>query len=114
MTTRRLYIALATAAISLFGLSIVAAAADFGDPKDVKQVRKVVAATLGKVLHVSVSHDWALCTAYSEENDLSVVLRRAGGGWKIIESDGGAFDKAILKSLGVPPGDIAALLKVYQ
>jgi hypothetical protein len=55
-------------------------AADFGDAKDVKQVRKVAAAKFGKALHVSVSHDWALCTAYQDESDISVVLHRTSAG----------------------------------
>jgi hypothetical protein len=96
------------------GLSFPAMAADFGDSKDVKQVRKVVAAKFGKVLHVSVSHDWALCTAYQDESDLSVVLHRTAAGWTIAEHDGGAFDAVTLKKLGVPPADTAPLLKAYQ
>jgi hypothetical protein len=82
--------------------------------KDVKQVRKVVAAKFGKVLHVSASHDWALCTAYQDESDLSVVLHRTAAGWTIATHDGGAFDAETLKKLGVPPADIAPLLKAYQ
>jgi hypothetical protein len=113
MTPLRLHITL-VAALGLFGLTIFAVAADFGNPKDVKQVRSAVAAKFGKVLHASVSHDWALCTAYLDDNDLSVVLHRIGAGWKIIQSDGGAFDKDTLKSLGVPQADIPSLLKVYQ
>ena len=103
-------------ASTFIGLTTPAIATDFGNAKDVKQVRTVVANKLGKVLNVSVSNDWALCTAYSEkdESDLSVVLHRTGGGWKIKQSDGGAFDKETLKSLGVPGADVTALLKAYQ
>jgi hypothetical protein len=82
--------------------------------KDVKQVRKVVAAKFGKVLHVSVSHDWALCTAYQDESDISVVLHRVSAGWTIAGHDGGAYDAETLKKLGVPPADTAPLLKAYQ
>ena len=84
MTTLRRYITLIVALV-LFGLTIPAIATDFGNPSDVKQVRKAVAAKFGKVLNASVSHDWALCTAYSEadESDLSVVLHRTGSGWKV-------------------------------
>jgi hypothetical protein len=96
------------------GMSFPAMAADFGDSKDVKQVRKVVAAKFGKVLHVSVSHDWALCTAYQDESDISVVLHRTAAGWTIAEHDGGAYDAGTLKKLGVPPADTAPLLKAYQ
>jgi hypothetical protein len=113
MTILRLHITL-VAALGLFGLTTPAVAADFGNPKDVKQVRSIVAAKFGKVLHASVSHDWALCTAYSDDSGLSVVLHRTGSGWKIAQSDGGAFDKGTLKPLGVPQPDIPALLKVYQ
>ncbi|HEY2712101.1 MAG TPA: hypothetical protein VGI60_06265 [Chthoniobacterales bacterium] len=100
--------------LSLFAFTFPLSAADFGDAKDVKEVRKVVAAKFGKVLHVSVSHDWALSTAYTDESDLSVVLHRASGSWKVVESDGGAYVAEILKEKGVPPEDIAPLLKAYQ
>ena len=100
--------------LALGGLSFSTMAADLGDSKDVKQVRKVVAAKLGQVLHVSVSHDWALCTAYQDESDISVVLHRTAAGWTIAEHDGGAFDAETLKKLGVPAADTAALLKAYQ
>ena len=102
------------AVLALGGLSFSAMAADFGDSKDVKQVRKVVAAKFGKVLHVSISHEWALSTAYQDESDISVVLHRTATGWTIAAHDGGAFDTATLKKLGVPPADTAPLLKVYQ
>jgi hypothetical protein len=113
MRTLRLHITL-VAALGVFGLTIPAMAADFGNPKDVEQVRRAVAAKFGHALHASVSHDWALCTAYSDESDVSVVLHRAGGGWKIVKSDGGAFGEETLKPLGIPPADIPALLKAYQ
>ena len=100
--------------LTLGWLSFSAAAADFGDSKDIKQVRKVVAAKFGKVLHVSVSHDWALGTAYQDESDISVVLHRTAAGWTIADHDGGAFAAETLKKLGVPPADTAPLLKVYQ
>ena len=100
--------------LTLGGLNFSAMAADFGDSKDVKQVRKVVAAKFGKVLHVSVSHDWTLCTAYQDESDISVVLHRTAAGWTIADHDGGAFDAETLKKLGVPPADTAPLLKAYQ
>ena len=114
-TTYRLTIA-ALAVVALFSLPAVALAKDFGDSKDVKQVRTVVSSKFGKVLNVSISHDWALCTAYSEkdESDLSVVLHRTGADWKIKQSDGGAFDKSTLESLGAPSVDIPSLLKAYQ
>jgi hypothetical protein len=102
------------AALSLSALTFPAAAADFGDAKDVKQVRKMVAAKFGKALHASVSNDWALCTAYSDESDLSVLLRRTASGWKIVGNDGGAYAAENLKTLGVPHADIAPLLKAYQ
>ena len=74
----------------------------------------MVAAKFGHALHASVSHDWALCTAYSDESDLSVVLHRSGSNWKIIESDGGAYAAENLKGLGVPNADVPSLLKAYQ
>jgi hypothetical protein len=91
---------LLTAALLLSGFSAVAA--DFGDPQAVKQVRSIVTAKYKHALHASVSHDWALCTAYSGESDLSVVLRRTDGKWKVVDHDGGAYAKENLKSLGVP------------
>ena len=100
------------AAITFLTFIIPAMAGDLGNPKDVQQVRKVVAKKFGKVLHVSVSHDWALCTAYSDESDLSIVLHRAGTGWKVAESDGGAYAAENLKALGVPSADVPSLLKV--
>jgi hypothetical protein len=116
MTIRFKTVILITTALALFGSPIAAVAADFGNSKDIKQVRSVVSSKFGKVLHVSVANDWALCTAYSEkdESDLSVVLQRAGASWKIKQSDGGAFDKDTLRSLGVPTADIPSLLKAYQ
>jgi hypothetical protein len=113
MKIRTRFITLCTL-ITLGGLSFPAIAADFGDSKDVKQVRKVVAAKFGQVLHVSVSHDWALCTAYHDESDISVVLHRIAAGWTIANHDGGAFDAETLKKIGVPPADTAPLLKAYQ
>jgi hypothetical protein len=113
MRTLRRYIALA-AAFTFLSFIIPAAAGDLGNPKDVQQVRKVVAKKFGKVLHVSVSHDWALCTAYSDESDLSIVLHRTGTDWKVAGSDGGAYAAENLKDLGVPSADVPSLLKVYQ
>jgi hypothetical protein len=113
MTTLRRQITL-VAALGLFGLAMHAVAADFGNPKDVKQVRNAVAAKFGHVLHASASHDWALCTAYSGDNDVSVVLHRTNSAWKIVQSDGGAFVEKTLKPLGIPRSDIPSLLKVYQ
>lgn len=113
MRTSRRYIVLA-AAVILLGLIIPAVAGDFGKPKDVQQVRKVVPKKFGKVLHVSVSRDWALCTTYFDENALSVVLHRTGADWKVAGSDGGAFAAEDLKALGVPSADVPSLLKVYQ
>ena len=98
---------LCTFATSLF-------ATDFGDTSEVKQVRKVVVGKFGHALHTSISNGWALCTAYSGESDISVVLRRSSSGWKIVTSDGGAYVAETLKPLGVPSADIPALLKAYQ
>lgn len=102
------------ATILLLGLPGSARAADFGNPNDVKQVRQVVAAKFGHALHASVSHDWALCTAYSDESDVSVVLHRTGSTWKIVNHDGGAYVAEVLRSMKVPEMDIPALLKAYQ
>ena len=103
------------AATALFlALIIPAVAGDLGNPKDVQEVRKVVAKKFGKALHASVSHDWALCTAYADENDVSVVLHRTGSNWKVAGNDGGAYAAGTLKALGVPPADIPSLLKAYQ
>ena len=100
--------------VASFSLIIRASAEDFGNPKDLQQVRKVVAKKCGKVLHASVSHDWALCTAYSDESDLTVLLHRTGADWKVAGSDGGAYAPENLKELGVPSADIPSLLKAYQ
>lgn len=101
-------------AVILFSFVIPGLAVDFGNPKEVQQVRKAVPKKLGKVLNISVAHDWALCTTYSDENALSVVLHRAGTDWKVTQSDGGAYAADGLRALGVPKVDIPALLKVYQ
>ena len=93
---------------------VPALAEDFGNRKDVQQARKVVAKKFGKVLHVYVSHDWALCTAYSDESDLTVLLHRAGSDWKVAGNDGGAYAPENLKELGVPAADVLSLLKAYQ
>jgi hypothetical protein len=95
-------------------LATLVVAADFGDPKDVKQVRSMVGAKFGHALHASVSHDWALCTAYSGEADVSVVLHRTASVWKVVAHDGGAYAEENLKALGVPQTDIPPLLKAYQ
>jgi hypothetical protein len=100
--------------LTLGGLSFSAMGADFGDSKDLKHVRKVVASKFGKVLHVSISHDWALCTAYQDDSGISVVLHRTAAGWTIADHDGGAYDAETLKKLGIPPADTAPLLKAYQ
>lgn len=102
------------ASLFLLGLTTPAWATDFGDSKDVKQVRTIVAGKFGHALNASVSHDWALCTAYMDESDLSVVLHRTSSGWKIAAHDGGAFVQENLKELGVPKADIPSLLKAYQ
>lgn len=95
-------------------LAVPAVATDFGDQKDIKQVRSLVAVKFKHALHASISHDWALCTAYSGQNDISVVLHRAGRTWKIVAHDGGAYGKGELSKLGVPEADIAPLLKAYE
>ncbi len=101
-------------ALTFISFVLPASAVDFGAPKDVQQLRKVVSKKFGQVLHVSASHDWALCTAFSDESDLSVVLHRAEPDWKVVESDGGAYAAENLRKLGVPAAAIPALLKVYQ
>jgi hypothetical protein len=101
-------------ALLLFAFTTSLLATDFGDPADVKQVRKVVTGKFGHALHASISHDWALCTAYSGESDMSVVLHRSSSGWKVVASDGGAYVAETLKPLGVSAADIPALLKAYQ
>src|ERR1700738_4425704 len=112
MRTLRRYITL-LAALTLLRSTVPAAAADSGDPKDVKQGRSVLVSTVGYVWSASVSHDWALCTAYikGEDTDVSVVLRRTASVWKIVEQDGGAYTEESLKALGVPQVDIPQLLK---
>jgi hypothetical protein len=71
-----------TIALLLFAFAVSLFATDFGDASEVKQVRKVVVGKLGHALHASISNDWALCTAYSGESDISVVLHRSSSGWK--------------------------------
>src|SRR5690349_15431309 len=95
------YLALVSG-ILLFAFTLSSFAADFGDPKDLKQVRQIVATKFGHALHASVSHDWALCTGYDEHSDVSVVLHRTGSAWKIVDHDGGAYVAENLKSLKVP------------
>ena len=97
----------------IFAFTTSLLAADFGDSNEVKQVRKVVAGKFGHVLHASISHDWALCTAYSGERYVSVVLNRSSTTWKIIAIDGGIYAADSLKPLGVPRTDIPTLLKGY-
>jgi hypothetical protein len=109
---KMLHASVVTLLLFVFTTSLFAT--DFGDPAEVKQVRKVVAGKFGHTLNVSISHDWALCTAYSGESDISVVLHRRSSGWKIIASDGGAYVAETLKPLGVSVADIPALLKAYQ
>jgi hypothetical protein len=89
-------------------------AADFGPPADVQQVRTIVAAKFGHARHASVSHAWALCTAYDEHVNLSVVLHKTGSQWKIFQSGGGAYTAGLLKDMGVPEPDIPFLLKADQ
>ena len=103
-----------TIALLFFACATSLFATDFGDASEIKQVRKVVARKFGHALHASISNDWALCAAYSDESDISVVLHRSSAGWKIVASDGGAYVAETLKPLGVPATDIPALLKAYQ
>jgi hypothetical protein len=103
-----------TIALLLFAFATSLFATDFGDASEVNQVRKVVAGKFGHALHAAISNDWALCTAYSDESDISVVLYRSSVGWKIVASDGGAYVAETLKPLGVPAADIPALLTAYQ
>jgi hypothetical protein len=117
MRILRRHIAL-LAALALLRSTIPAVAADFGDAKDVKQVRSIVAGKFDwHPLHASVSHDWALCTAYqprTDDSSVSIVLRRTASVWKIVEYDGGAYAEESLKALGIPQADIPLLLKAYQ
>jgi hypothetical protein len=101
-------------ALLLFAFTTSLFATDFGNPADVKQVRKVVAGKFGNASNISVSHDWALCGTYWRESDMSVVLHRSSSGWKTVASDGGAYDAGTLKPFGVPAVDVPALLKAYQ
>ena len=98
--------------LSLFGTP--AMGKDFGGNQDVQQIKTVVKAKLGHVANVSVSHDWAMCISNKDDNDLTVLLHRTGGAWKIVAQDGGAFQAKDLKAKGVPAGDIPQLLKTYQ
>jgi len=102
------------AVLGLAGVVAPALATDFGAPKDVKQVRSVVARKYHHALNASVSGEWALCTAYYGQNDISVVLHRSGSRWTIVAHDGGAYGKDDLTKLGVPAADVAPLLKTYQ
>ena len=104
----------ALALAALLGIGNVASAADFGNAQDVKVVRKIVNARFGHALHASVSHDWALCTSYSGESSLSIVLHREAGTWNVVQQDGGAFAAENLKQFGVPAADIPQLLRAYQ
>jgi hypothetical protein len=117
MRSLRRYITLLTA-LALTSLTIPAVAADFGDLKDVKQVRTMVASKFDwHPMHASVSHDWALCTAYQpriENSNVSVLLHRTESVWKIVQYDGGAYVEESLKDLGIPQADIPLLLKAYQ
>ena len=89
-------------------------AKDFGPAADISQIRKTVLAKYPQVANISASHDWALCLSNFEENDISVVLHRVQGKWKIVKSDGGAFTSSDLEKLGVPKVDQAALQRSYQ
>jgi hypothetical protein len=94
--------------------SFTALAADFGNADDVKQVREA-ASKYGHPLHASVSHDWALCTTFTEHSDLSIVLHRsASNKWTVVATDGGAYVAETLVPFGVPKADIPELLKTYQ
>jgi hypothetical protein len=113
MRTLRRHITL-LATLALLRSTIPAVATDFGDPRDIQQVRRMVAAKFGHALNASVSHDWALCTGYDNDFAVSVVLHRTASVWKIVESDGGAYVEETLKAMGIPQADIPRLLKAYQ
>lgn len=97
-----------------FSLASAAFAKDFGPTKDISSVRKVAQAKFPNVANVSVSRDWAMCLASDEDSDVTVLLRRRSGQWRVVFSDGGALTASDLQSKGVPKADCAALLKSYQ
>ena len=100
-------------ALSL-GLASPLLAKDFGNNKDVQQIRTLVKSKFGQVANVSVSHDWAMCISNFEDNDLTVLLRRVNGHWTVVAKDGGAYRAEDLRAKGVPAGDVSQLLKTYQ
>jgi len=106
------------ALLALLGLALLLSspllARDFGNTKDVQQIKVLVRAKFGDVANVSVSHGWAMCISNSEDSDLTVLLRRVAGRWKIVDHDGGAFSAGDLRNKGVPANDVAPLLKTYQ
>lgn len=101
-------------AMALLVFAVPSAAKDFGPTRDVRQIKSVVTAKFGQAANVSVSHGWALCISNDQESDLSVLLRRVGGKWKIVRHDGGAFGAGDLRASGVPAADVPRLLKTYQ
>ena len=89
-------------------------ARDFGPGTEITKVKAVVRAGIGPAANVSVSHDWAMCIASRDGQDMSVLLQRVGGKWKIIDRDGGAWDLATLRAKGIPASDATTLHKTYQ
>lgn len=89
-------------------------ARDFGPAADISQIRKAVLAKYPQVANISASHDWALCLSNFDENDLSMILHKVQGKWKIVKSDGGAFTSSDFEKLGIPKADQTALLRSYQ
>lgn len=89
-------------------------ARDYGPAADVRQIRATVSSQFGHCANVSVSHDWAMCIANDQDNDLTILLHRVGGRWKVVAHDGGAYARGDLQARGVPTADIPNLLKTYQ
>lgn len=100
--------------LALASLMAPSWARDFGPGAEVSKVKATVRSKIGPAANVSVSHDWAMCIATAQGNDVSVLLHRVGGKWKVVDTDGGAWDLATLRAKGVPSGDATVLHKTYQ
>lgn len=65
-------------------------------------------------VNIAPSEDWALGTWLQDPAGGQTLLKKDGGQWKHIQTDGGAHDRDSLKKLGVPDDVIDALRGIEE
>ena len=99
---RRFSTALVSLVVLATGLAAASLAPDVGPKADVAAVKRVEAAAGNKVIAVHVSGNYALVNWYDAHGSGPAVLKRVGGKWKVIYTDGGVTFPSILIQHGIP------------